>query len=494
MKINKKQIQTLAILILVILLGFFLISQKNKLSEKKENLNKVSYFPESLVRVPDFGPGFSILWITDFNGNRVLGFNPEGKVVWEQNMNSAPIPQASWYFIGGVENVTVAPNGNLIAVHGDGMMVQELDRQNHNLVWQYGTAGLQTYRGGVLDEPDKSFKFNDREVVINDGNDREVVVVDQNTNQVVWRYGEYHQMSSAPGFLRGNTSVRPLKNGKEFLITDTLEKKIMLINRETKNITWQWTKPDAEWLQNVFATDEGTFVLEDRQKGEVFEVNRDGKILWLLNKLSDASNISYPTDAAKLSNGNVLIAESGRHRIVEAVPETGQVVRQYLVHSFVTSMAVDKKSLDQKTIYPHTKITTNKIDDETAISSQDNKDFGVGVYRPVSQKIPDAEKIKIIQVNDRNIGYSGSPATIGGGQTISGKVTAVNASTSRAGAFSMEAEGISYGVQVYNYSRVTDKSGATLNLATLKKGDKVTVTGTIRGAYITATKVKRDSD
>lgn len=490
---DKKKIQTIVLLILVILLGVFLFLQKNKLSEKKDNLNKVSYFPESPAKAPDFGPGFSILWITDFSGNRVLGFSPDGQVVWEQNMNSAPIPRASWYFIGGVENVTVAPNGNLIISHGDGMMVQELDRQSHALVWQYGKAGIQTYRGGVLDEPDKSFKFNDHEVVINDGNDREVVVVDQNTNQVVWRYGQYHKMSSALGFLRGNTSVRPLKNGKEFLITDTLDKKIMLIDRETKNIVWQWTKPDAEWLQNVFATDEGTFVLEDRQKGEVFEVNRDGKILWLLNKLSDANNISYPTDAAKLSNGNVLIAESGRHRIVEAVPETGQVIRQYLVHSFVSSMAIDNKSLDQKTIYPHTKITTNKIDDETAISSQDNKDFGVGVYRPVSQEIPDAEKIKTIQVNDLNKGHSGSPAAIGGGQTISGKVTGVNASTSGAGAFSMEADGISYGVQVYNYSRVTDKSGATLNLATLKKGAEVTVTGTIRGTYITASSVKNNS-
>lgn len=454
----------MALIALVILLGLFLFWQKNKLAEKNSNLNKISSFPQSPAKIPDFGPGFSIIWITDFSGNRVLGFDPDGKVVWEQNMNSAPIPASSHYFIGGIENVTVAPNGNLIAVHGDGMMVQELDRQNHNLVWQYGTAGIQTYRGGVLDEPDKSFKFNDHEVVINDGNDRQVKVVDQKTNQVVWEYGQYHQINSAPGFLKGNTSVRPLKGGKEFLITDTLEKKIMIVDRETKNILWQYIKPDAEWLQNVFATDEDTFVLEDRQKGEVFEINRDGKILWLLNKLSDANNISYPTDAAKLFNGNVLIAESGRHRIVEVIPESGEVVREYLVHSFITSIAVDKKNLDQKT-----------------------------VYRPTSEVTSETEKIKTIQVNDLNTKSSGSPIGIGSGQTISGKVTDVNASTSRAGAFSMVSDGIAYGVQVYNYSRVTNKSGATLNLATIKKGDKVTVTGSIRGTYITATSVKNNS-
>ncbi|MFA4817886.1 MAG: PQQ-binding-like beta-propeller repeat protein [Parcubacteria group bacterium] len=459
----KKQIQTTALIAVIILAGVFIFSQKNKISKIENESNKISSFPETPAKVPDFGPGFSILWITDFSGNRVLGFDPDGKVVWEQNMNSAPIPQTSWYFIGGIEYVTIATNGNLIASHGDGMMVQELDRQNHNLVWQYGTAGLQTYRGGVLDEPDKAFKFNDHEIVINDGNDRQVKVVDQKTNQVVWEYGEYHKMSSAPGFLKGNTSVRPLKGGQEFLITDTIEKKIMLVDRETKNIVWEYQKPDAEWLQNVFATDENTFVLEDRLKGEVFEVDRSGKILWLLNKLSDGKNLSGPTDTAKLSNGHVLIAESGRHRIVEVVPETGKIVREYLVRSFVSSMAVDKKSLDQKT-----------------------------AYRPTSQAVPEAEKIKTIQVNDLNTKSSGSPVFAGGGQAISGKVTAVNASTSRAGAFSMVADGIAYGVQVYNYSRVTTASGATLNLATLKKGDKVTVTGSIRGAYITATSVKRN--
>lgn len=461
---NKKHIQILVLAAVIILAGVFIFLQKNKLLEIKKDSNKTSSFPESPARVPDFGPGFSILWITDFSGNRILGFDPEGKVVWEQNMNSAPIPASSHYFIGGVENVTVAPNGNLIAAHGDGMMVQELDRQNHNLIWQYGTAGIQTYRGGVLDEPDKSFKFNDREVAINDGNDRQIKVVDQNTNQVVWEYGEYHQLTGAPGTLNGNTSVRPINGGKQFLITETLANRIILVDRETKNIIWQFIKPDAEWLQNVFAADENSFVLEDRQKGEVFEVNRDGKILWLLDKLSDAGNISYPTDTAKLSNGNILIAESGRHRIIEIIPESGQVVRQYLAHSFISSMAIDNRSLDLKT-----------------------------TYQPVSQKIPDAEKIKTIQVNDQNKNYSGAPDNSGGEQIISGKVLSINASTSKAGAFSMEADNIYYGVQVYNYSRVIDKSGAMLNLAALKKGDKVTVTGAISGTYITAASVKNNS-
>ena len=343
--LSKFQKNSLAVFFVVAIFLLF-IFLNNRLHQKNIALEKRPSFPPAqVVSPPDHGPGFAMLWWTDFNNNRVVGFTPDGQVPWAQNMSADPIPRSSWYFIGGIENVTVAPNGNLITVHGDGMMVQEIDRKTHNLVWQYGTAGIQTFRGGVLDEPDKSYKFNDHEVVINDGNDREVIIVDQNTNQVVWQYGQYHQISSAPGLLRGNTSVRPIDGGIEFLITDTLASRIILVDRATKNIVWQYAKPDAKWLQNVSVTPDGDFILEDRQKGEVFAVNRAGQVVWDLTKLSDENNLSYPTDTAVLDNGDILIAESGRNRIVEVVPATGEVVRQYLVHGFVSTIAIDNNNL-----------------------------------------------------------------------------------------------------------------------------------------------------
>jgi outer membrane protein assembly factor BamB len=450
----QKNLLILAGILAALVIFVFLNSQlhKNKIVSKTTPAS-----PQTQVITPDHGPGFAMLWWTDFNNNRVIGFTPDGQVPWAQNMSAPPIPRASWYFIGGVENVTVAPNGNLITVHGDGMMVQEIDRQTHELVWQYGTAGIQTFRGGVLDEPDKSYKFNDHEVVINDGNDREVVVVDQNTNQVVWQYGQYHQISSAPGLLRGNTSVRPVDGGKKFLITDTLANRIILVDRATKDIVWQYTKPDAKWLQNVSVTQTGDFILEDRQKGEVFAVNRAGQIVWDLTKLSDENSLSYPTDTAVLDNGNILIAESGRNRIVEVVPSTGQVVRQYLVHGFVSTIAID------------------------------NNDLAGNVY--VTQPKAIADKSPIV-VQDAAVAKSSGGGGLGGGQTVSGEVSATNPSTGRAGSISLK-DG--YGAEIYNYSRVVDKNGAPLSLMAIQKGDKVEITGTVSGTFIRASLVKDDS-
>lgn len=456
---DKKIIVFVLVIILAALSAFVFLRRGNSI-KSIFNLNKYASFPEApgiQAPVVDFGPGFSMLWWTDFSNNRVIGFSPDGQVPWAQNMSALPIPRSSWYFIGGVENVTVAPNGNLITVHGDGMMVQEIDRRTRELVWQYGTAGVQTYRGGVLDEPDKSFKFNNHEVVINDGNDRLVKVVNQNTNQVVWEYGEYHKIGDAPGILRGNTSVRPINNGEQFLITETLANRIILVDRATKKVVWQYAKPDAKWLQNVSVAPDGSFVLEDRQKGEVFAVNRDGKIIWNLTKLSDANAISYPTDTAVLDNGHVLIAESGRHRVVEVAPQTGEIVRQYLIHGFVSSIAIDKNSLDGN------------------------------AYAPRLEGTPPANEI--ITVRDSGQGMA-SGGGIGGTQSVSGVVSATNPSTDKAGSISLK-EG--FGIQIYNYTRLVNKNGKPMSLMSVKRGDKITATGALSGTYLRAARVQNNS-
>ncbi len=455
MKSGKKI--TSIISIAVILGGFFLLAGNFSKSISglmhlfpKPNLKPVA----SVVRPASNGPGFAILWMTDFNNNRVVGFTPEGKVVWAQNMSAPPIPRSSWYFVGGVERVTVAPNGNLITSYGDAMIVDEIDRKTHKELWQYGTAGLQTYRGGSLDEPHKAYKIDDHEVVINDSNDRLVKVVDQNTNQVVWQYGEYHVIGNRPGILQGNTSVRPVDGGKEFLITETLAKRIILVDRATKNIVWQFTKPDAKWLENVsIDPTNNNFVLEDRQKGEVFEVNRNGKIVWDLAKLSDENTISYPTDTAVLANGNVLIAESGKDRIVEVVPMTGMIVREYKIHGMVTTIAIDQNNLNGIPLQP-------------------------GKYAQPSFYVPG--KPQIIMVDDAQVGMgSGGAGTADSERKLLGKTTYVNASTGRAGQISLSENGMTYPVEVYNYSRVMNKKGWVMSLDSVQAGDKISVTGNL---------------
>lgn len=328
---------------LLLVAGSFLFSYHRSFEFVSEHLsNSNSFFAKSKVALPDSEDAqkdFSILWYSDFDGNRVVGLSGEGKIVWEQGMDTAPIPKESYNV--HTEYVTVAPNGNLIVADGDGMMVQEIDRTTHELLWQGGKRSVQGAIEGLLHQPDRSFKINDHEVLINDGNNRRVIIVDQNTNKIVWQYGHTLEMGPSPGYLRGNTSASPFNGGQQIIITDTLEKKFIIIDRATKQILWEYKKPDADWLQHVFATSEGTFVLEDRQKNEVFEIDGKGNILWTLNKLADGTTLKYPTDTIKLPNGYVLISDAGQDRIIEVVPGSGQIIRKWSAPGFATTIAID---------------------------------------------------------------------------------------------------------------------------------------------------------
>lgn len=340
--VNKK-VSVLAILVLMMALvgvgAFYFWTKSDFNKDNRVGLPKANNRGVALPAPQDF----ATLWYTDFDNKRVVGLDKAGNQVWLQHMNASPIPLRG--YATHTEYVTVAPNGNLIVSDGEGMFVQEINRKTHELVWQYGVKDIQGYVKGYLHQPDKSFKINDHEVLINDGNNRRVIIVDQQTNDVVWQYGETLRMGKKPGMLMAGTNAVPLDGGKQILITDTLEKKVIIVDRATKNIVWQWAKPDAGWIQHVWPTADGTFVMEDRNSNEVFEVNKEGKILWTLKNIEGGSSLKHPTDVIKLSNGNVLIAESGRGRIIEINPLNAKIIKEYPKLGYVTTIAIDKNGI-----------------------------------------------------------------------------------------------------------------------------------------------------
>jgi hypothetical protein len=337
---------TIFIMLGLILLGFFVywvqgdnintggLNLFQKIVSRKLPLAK-SIQKSNLISTPS---DFVTLWYTDFDGKRVVGIDRVGNQVWLQRMDASPLPPSG--HATHTEYVTVAPNGNLIVSDGEAMFVQEIDRKTHALVWQYGKKDIQSAEDGYLHQPDKSYKLNDNEVLINDGNNRRVIIIDQRINKIVWQYGETLRMGTKPGMLMANTNTVPLNGGSQILITDTLAKKVLIVDRATKKIIWEWMKPDAGWIQHVWPTDTDTFVMEDRNKNEIFEVDKQGKILWTLSTLENGRKISHPTDVIKLGNGNVLIAISGG--VLEVTPLTGKIVNEYKKLGYVTTIAIDQ--------------------------------------------------------------------------------------------------------------------------------------------------------
>jgi outer membrane protein assembly factor BamB len=310
-------------------------------AEKTANRSFIPLLPLAINQPPTPTPAQEpkAIWFTDYQNSTVKAINLQGQTTWEQHFDFASVPDSGQP--SNVEFMTIAPNGDLMVTTANGMLVEEIDRATHQAVWHYGVLNQQ-YCDKCLHQPKKAYLFNTNEVLITDANNRRVIILDKNTNKIIWQYGVKAAMKDAPGYLMGNRFAVPLDDtASRILISDTLTKKIIIVDRATKNILWSWQKPDSKWLMHVFPTLSQTFIGEDHLKNDVFEVSQDGQLLWDLHTLADGTSLNYPTDVVKLPNGNLLISEAGRSRIIEVNPQTKEILWHYDHAGFATSLAVE---------------------------------------------------------------------------------------------------------------------------------------------------------
>ncbi len=335
----------LGIAILSLSLGFWWYQKKAPTPKKdiipinqKEGLDEKKKEDEEKKLALKNEPPFENIFIADFSNNRVIGVNRETKkIFWEYSGSNPRLPWEQQFWVA--EYVSIAPDGNLIVTDAQGQRVVKIDREKKNIIWSYGKREQPGHAPGFLHAPDKAFQIKDGGILINDGNNRRVIIVDPKTNEVVWQFGKTGAMGTGEGLLMGNTHARELADGS-ILITDTTNKKIIKVARDTKEVLWEWKNPDAKWIQHVSETPEGNFTLEDRQRKEVYEVSKEGEVIWKLDN-SDSIKLGYPTNIIKLKNDHYLINDPGKSHIFELNPENNEIVWEVKGLGFTSDMEIE---------------------------------------------------------------------------------------------------------------------------------------------------------
>ena len=129
------------------------------------------------------------------------------------------------------------------------------------------------------------------------------------------------------------------------LISDTGHDRVIEIDA-TGNVVWNSddvTLDDGSVLDypndanpalsgaNVWLPDDH-LLITDRDNHRVIEIARDGTIVWQSGETgvpgNDATHLSGPHNADRLSNGNTIVADSNNDRILEIAPD-GSIVWQY---------------------------------------------------------------------------------------------------------------------------------------------------------------------
>ena len=228
-------------------------------------------------------------------------------------------------------------NGNILISDQFNNRVIEVNPDNHNIVWQFGTGSNKPGPQTVVGVNDAQ-RIGDFTLIAGTGippggtpncpngcADNRVMLVDQ-AGTIVWQYGKAGVTGSGPDEL--NTPVQStFLTNFDVLITDQGNQRVIEVNPLTNKIVWQYGRTgaagcgtnelnspnSAELLAN------GHILIADESNNRVIEVNRSKAIVWSYGSCT-GTELSGAAFASRLPNGQTLITDSNNHRILAVTP------------------------------------------------------------------------------------------------------------------------------------------------------------------------------
>jgi hypothetical protein len=264
---------------------------------------------------PDALPG-NIL-IADRNNKRVVAITPQGQAVWSQ------------IFIGP-SDAYPSPTALSIVVteHGDSQLLL-FSVARRAVDYHYGHSGHSGASVNRLHDPSAGQFMPDGEIVVADKSNCRILLLRQPSHHPVKQIGTtgscVHKPPSAFGYPDGAFPIA----GGGLVVTELTPAWVDLLSK-TGALVKQLqvsglTSPDA-----ANPTPNGDFIATNyAHPGAVVEFDSSGTVKWSYDPPSGAGELSYPTLAMVLSNGNVLVSDARNDRVIVIDPSTKQIVWQY---------------------------------------------------------------------------------------------------------------------------------------------------------------------
>ncbi len=165
--------------------------------------------------------------------------------------------------------------------------------------------------------------INPSKVLIADTTNNRVIIVDLNSSKIVFNTKNFPKLK-----LSYPNSAKLTDQGT-YLITDRNNDRFIEIDNQGK-ILFEYKdllKPHgAEKLKD------GHYLVSDSDKNRVLEIDESGKTIWSYGT-GDKSILNWPRDFDKLANGDYLITDSRNQRVIEVSPDK-KIVWEYKKNLF----------------------------------------------------------------------------------------------------------------------------------------------------------------
>lgn len=289
--------------------------------------------------------------IADTGNHRILEVSPEGDVVWQYGEPGRAGCAGQGLFKPAA--AVRALNGNTLITDSGNHRLVEVSPEA-TVVWQYGNAANRLGGGagagnGQLTEPSYACRLPDGKVLVADSGNQRVLELDD-MKQIVWHYRH--------GALKGGQGIKDVQAafrtetgtvvlGRHGVVEVDAELKVLWehhlqgpstaplthvapATRELTSRVPEATQPSAAAIkpepepaasrgQELPVNFPYTFLIADRSAGRIVEVNRKMQLDWQFTGMvsGEKQRIVAPHYAARLPNGNTLIADTGNHRVIE---------------------------------------------------------------------------------------------------------------------------------------------------------------------------------
>lgn len=285
---------------------------------------------------------------------------------------------------GLVSIATAKPLDNLIDGHFllidiEGKRVLEIDLQR-NIAWSMG-KDILTEGSIELTFPRDVVRLANRNTLITDYSQNRIIEITP-SGRLFWEYNGRRSEEN-----RLHNPVRATANGlNHILIADQGRQRILEVNKDSE-ILLQYGQPDTPGISDGYLNMpsdvqrlvNGNILITDTGNHRVIELE-DWKIIWQYGNPenlesggygSDPGFLSYPQSALRLDNGHTLIVDAGNLRLLEVNPE-GQIVFEHK-----TNEGLEEHQMDSPFRAAYTPSGMIMALSETAVMEIDPKDSKV---------------------------------------------------------------------------------------------------------------------
>ena len=263
--------------------------------------------------------------IADRGNNRLIEVNADKQVVWELNFNALypGLPRGD-----GADDSFFSPNGKTILVNLEFYnLVAEIDYASKQVIWSYGHAGYSGGAPGYLNRPDDAYPWTNGDVSVADIRNCRILIFNQQ-RQLVKQLNPTSLCRTRAGYYSKPNGDTPLPNG-DLLIT-LIQGHQVVEARPDGSEAFRLTVPllypsDAQKLPD------GNLLIADYVRhGRVIEITPGGKVVWDYYFPKDTQRgLKYPSLATALPNGNIMLTDDGNHRVIVIDYQTKQIIWQY---------------------------------------------------------------------------------------------------------------------------------------------------------------------